>query len=79
MDAQVKKDKQLENQKCHFGSKYYFYYLRVYPFLPGGFFTFLVAHGRPSPTPHILVNQFTLFKPGGQIIPTTLLIAKLTL
>ena len=43
VDARVKKDKHLENQKCHFG----WLTLRIHPFLPKCFFTFLVAvaHG----------------------------------
>ena len=47
MDTRVKKDKHLENQKCHFWVHVTFFSIRIRPFLPRGFFTFLVdvAHG----------------------------------
>ena len=51
MDAQVKKDKQLEKfKKLIWTPSNISSFLNVRPFSPGGFFTFLVAlaHGAPG-------------------------------
>ena len=49
MDARVKKDEYLENQKVTWTLNKIFDFLKVHPFSPKGFFTFLVAlaHGVP--------------------------------
>ena len=39
----MKKDEHLEDWKCIMGSKYFFDFLNICPFSPGGFFTFLVG------------------------------------
>jgi hypothetical protein len=48
-DARVKKEKYLENQNVTLGPCNIFYFIKVRPFLPRGFFTFFVAlaHGAP--------------------------------
>ena len=51
VDVRVKKDKYLENQNVTFSPCNIFHFIKVHPFLPKGFFTFLVAvaHGVASP------------------------------